>query len=156
MNFKKFAVVSAIALAMTGCGIAMTACSDDNDEKTIQFTQVPQSAQTFISTYFPGEQIKSVKENKGHNVSRKFEVKFVSGLEIDFDAAGKWVDIDMPSGQTVPAGIVPDAIDSFVKANYPNLGINEISIENYGYDVELTNGYDLEFDFQGNIIKFDR
>lgn len=156
MNLRKLAAMSAFVLVLAGVGMAMPACSDDNDEKTIQFTQVPESAQTFISTYFPAEQIRTVKENRKDNVRDKFEIEFESGLEIDFDAAGSWTDIDMPRGKTIPAGIVPGPIDSYVKTNYPAEGINGISIEKYGYDVELTNGLDLEFDPQGKFIRIDR
>ena len=36
--------------------------------------------------------------------------------------------------------------------NYPTSGINEISVEINGYEVELINGLDLLFDLDGNFL----
>lgn len=129
-------------------------CSDDDDESPISADQLPANAKNFIQTYFGGDKISKV-EKEGSNAYAAYDVRFASGYEVEFNAAGEWVDVDAPVGQTIPSGIAPLAIESYVSTNYPTSGINEISLEINGYDVELVNGLDLVFDLEGNFRGID-
>jgi len=42
-----------------------------------------------------------------------------------------------------------------VAANYTDAGINEISRDRRGYEVELTNQIELQFDQNGNFVRVD-
>lgn len=64
--------------------------------------------------------------------------------------------VDAPYGQTVPAGIVPPTIAAYVADNYSVTGINEISRDNRGYEVELNTGVELIFDRDGKFVRIDR
>lgn len=64
--------------------------------------------------------------------------------------------VDAPSGQTIPSGIVPAAVAVYVDTRYPGVGINEISRDARGYEVDLVDGTDLLFDPAGNFIGLDR
>ncbi|MBC8644054.1 PepSY-like domain-containing protein [Flavobacterium lindanitolerans] len=55
----------------------------------------------------------------------------------------------------VPTAIVPEAITTYVTANYAGQTINTIEIERTGYDIELSNGLDLVFDSRGQFIRID-
>lgn len=143
---------------MTVCllGMAVWSCGDDDDKDTvIGYDTLPAQAQTFISTYYPGVSVRTVERKTDDGVV-EFEVKFQNGHDATFDSAGLWTDVDAPSGQTIPSGIVPAAVAVYVDTRYPGVGINEISRDARGYEVDLVDGTELLFDLAGNFIGLDR
>ncbi len=138
----------AIIVAMA----TLWSCSDD-DELIIP-GELPQTAKTFLNTYFPGMEIYKVEKDGRHD-DTEYTVKFYGGYEVEFDALGEWTDVDAPEGKTVPDGIAPEAIATYVAQEYPGMGINEISRDYRGYEVELVTGLDLDFDLEGNLIGID-
>lgn len=130
--------------------VMVWSCSSD-DDTPISETELPSNAKNFIAMYFPQDKITKV-ERDGSNALAEYDVRFASGYEVEFNSAGDWVDVDAPMGQTIPTGIAPLAIESYVSLNYPTNGINEISTEINGYEVELVSGLELLFDLQGNFI----
>lgn len=131
--------------------MAFWSCSDDDDDKVITNTELPTEAKTFLSTYYTDIKYQA-KEDKG-----EYEVYLANGHRVDFYKDGTWKDVDAKFGETVPSGFYPSEIDTYIAANYPDNGINEISKESYGYDVELVkNGIDLEFDNDGVFLRIDK
>jgi len=131
--------------------IAVTACSDDDDDAVIGKNELPAAVTSFVSTYFPSQEINvSQKDNDG------YEVMLSDGTMIDFNLSGEWVDVDAPVGKTIPSGFYPAAIDSYIATNVNGTGINEISKEPVGYDVELVSGVELIFDTDGGFVGYDR
>ncbi len=127
-------------------------CSDDDDNDiTVPESELPMAAKSFISEFYPAEKVVKVKKENSNGVI-SYDVAFASGLDIDFDAAGQWTDVDAPKGQTLPLGIVPDQIMEYITETFPTLGVNEISRDKFGYEVELVNGRDLYFDTNFNFI----
>lgn len=145
-KFMKFLPI--MLVAFIGC-IALWSCDDDKDE-TIATDRLPSEAKTFISQYFPSISIVSAQKDKDD-----YEVVLSDGTRIDFNKSGEWTDVDAPVGKTVPTGFYPAAIDSYIATSYTGTGINEISKERRGYDVELVTGIDLIFDTEGNFISLD-
>ncbi|MDE7108631.1 MAG: PepSY-like domain-containing protein [Muribaculaceae bacterium] len=131
-------------------GMGLSSCSDDDDEKTITETELPGVAKNFIRQYFPDATIRSAQ--KGNN---EYEVKLSDGTDIDFDKEGNWKDVDAAPGQTIPSGFYPEAIDNYIAANMNGTGINEISKEGAGYDVQLLTGVELLFGLDGSFIGYD-
>lgn len=150
MRIKKFLFL-AVALFV---GIAAVSCSDDKDEPIV-FDQLPESARTFIKSYFPTSSASRV-EKEGKGSSTTYDVYFTDGTKVEFDHKGEWKDVDAPYGQSVPADLVPAPIKAFVADAYPGEYINEISRDSQGYDVELGNGVDLVFDLDGIFVKVDK
>jgi nitrogen fixation protein len=53
--------------------------------------------------------------------------------------------------------ILPEAIRQYVTKNYPDAKVLKIEVtDRKGYDVELSNGFELEFDKRMNVIDVDR
>lgn len=50
---------------------------------------------------------------------------------------------------------MPEAIQKYVKVNFPDCIINKIDKERYGYDIELSNEIDLKFSYHGALIGMD-
>lgn len=131
---------------------AMSSCSDDDDkDQTIAISMLPNSAKEFVTTYFSNAVIVSAKVD-----GNEYEAILSDGTKIDFDKTGAWTDVDAPRGKTIPTGFYPEAIDTYVAANYTGVGINEISKEKRGYDVELVSGVDLVFSTTGEFIAVDK
>ncbi|MDE7005137.1 MAG: PepSY-like domain-containing protein, partial [Alistipes sp.] len=55
----------------------------------------------------------------------------------------------------VPASVVPQAIREQVLKQFPKAVIEGIDRDRRGYDVELSNGLDLKFDRQMNLIEIE-
>lgn len=129
-------------------GITVASCSDDKEEP-VPASQLPELSKTFVSTYFPSVQIKSVQ--KEHD---EFEVVLSDGTQIEFYKNGEWINVDAPDGKTIPNGFYPAAIDEYIGLNFDGAGINEISIVQGGFEVELVNGIDLFFNPQGEFLGY--
>lgn len=143
-------------LCVFGC--MAWSCGDDDDDKNTPISEndLPSAAKSFINQFYPGVKINRVtKESSYHNSNSEYEVVFANGQEVEFDTAGNWTDVDAPKGQVIPTGIVP-TIESYVSTNYNGSGINEISREYRGYEVELPNGVELLFDLDQKFIGVDR
>lgn len=144
---KKF-ILLALA-AITAIGLKMSA-----DER-VAYDQLPQPAQAFISEFFQNDPITVVERDK-KPFRTEYEVKFQSGSEADFTGDGAWTDVKAGRGSEVPAGIIPSGISKYVSKNYAGLKIVEIKLDRRGYEIELSNDLDLEFDSNGNFIRIDR
>lgn len=149
-NFTK--ILPAIFLVLMG--ISLVSCSDDKNEP-IDFNKLPLVSQDFINTYFKDVDIVSILYNNDKDV-QEYDVELGNGFELTFNIQGDWIDIEAPEGQTIPAGIAPEPIENYISVNYPEQGINEISKNKNGYDVDLTDGTDLLFNLQGEFQGTDK
>ena len=149
------AVLMAACLLMTG---GMTGCSNDDDnddlETVINVNRLPDAARAFINTYYPSATVRSVMRDVDDGIV-VYEVDFTNGHEVTFDSRGEWIEVDAPDGQSIPAGIVPVAIETYLDANYSGYGVNDITRTGMGYEVELVTGVDLLFDSLGNFLGID-
>lgn len=143
------------ALLVAFLSIAMFSCSDDDEDQPITYDQLPAMSKDFIKTYFSGEEIVSVTFDKDKN-NKEYEVLLRNGFDLSFNTSGEWISVDGPLGATIPDGIAPQPIVNYVSTNYPNEGINEIEKVKTGYEVELTNGYELNFNQNGDFVSLDK
>lgn len=146
--FKKLMKIMPLLLIAV-VGTAAASCSDKDEP--IDPSKLPANAQTFVTTYYPSATIVTSKKD-----GNEYEVLLSDGTKIDFDKSGEWKDVDATVGMTIASGFYPAAIDTYVATNYPGTGINEISKEKRGYDVELLTGLDLRFNTAGEFQSIDR
>lgn len=124
-------------------------------------TVLPEKAQTFLSTYFSGDAVASQKKDD----DGEYEVILTSGIEIDFNSQGAWLNVDgkFENGQykALPEAFLttelPATLLTFVTANYPDKEIIEVDKEFKnntlaGYEIDLNGGVELDFDTNGNLI----
>lgn len=143
LKFIPLLIVAIIA------GFALTACGDDDEPASA--ANLPAEAKSFLATYFPkAELVRAVKDDDD------YEITLTNGFKIEFTHQGQWTDVDAPAGQTVPSGYYPGEIDTYVAGMGINQGINEISRDSQGYEVELTNGIELHFSLDGVFISYYR
>ncbi len=124
-----------------------------NNDKLITTEQLPAKAKQFIETYFPEAKVSYAKK-ESEIFEKSFEVIFADGHKVEFDGNGEWKDVDCKFTQ-VPEGIVPVQITNYVNANYKEMKIIEIDRDKRDYEVKLSNGLELKFDLNFNLIDVD-
>lgn len=130
--------------------------SKDNQVTLASFekTPLPDSALAFIKEYFPNVQILEVKTKKSPTVTGTFhEVILADHTEIDFGKLGNWIEVQAPDGIALPNGFFPESIQSYLKENYNDIGVESIDKSNKGYKLELTNDNKLYFDTKGQFLR---
>jgi len=65
----------------------------------------------------------------------------------------QWDQVESMRG--VPAFFIPKAISNYVRSNYRNLAITKVNKEYHGYEIELANGMDLNFDNSSRFLGMD-
>ena len=144
MNIKNILLVT-FSLAT----IAVTA-----QEQIINSNDLPSGATTFLSTHFKDNPIKQVvKDTDKKKVT--FEVTLNDGTELEFSQKGNWKEVD-GKNKAIPTAFIPKAIADYINTNYPKEKITHIDKGNRDYDVDLTNGLDLEFDLNGKFLRIDK
>ena len=130
------------------------AVSADND-KPIQLTEMPKEAQQFIRHHFANQPVALAKIDADF-MDKTYEVVFTNGDQVEFDKKGKWTKVDCEHTQ-VPLAIVPVAIQQYVSQNYPDAKVVKIELtDRRGYDVDLSNGFEIEFDKKMRVVEIDR
>ncbi len=154
---KYFRVAALMFAGLMATGV-MTGCSNDDDdddlETVINVDSLPDAARAFINAFYPSASVRSVMRDVDDGIM-VYEVYFSNGHEVTFDLRGEWIEVDAPDGQSIPAGIVPIAIETYLDANYSGYGVNDITRTGMGYEVELVTGVDLLFDSMCNFLGID-
>ena len=119
----------------------------------IDFSQLPANAQTFIKTHFDVSKVASVWEDNEYLKRKEYSVRLNDGSEIEFYANGDWEEVKSING--VPAKIIPSTILQYVNKQFPKAFIKGIKKRRNGYEVEISNGLDLEFNKKGRFIRID-
>lgn len=120
--------------------LVLPACAER--DRIINVNDLPVKAQNFLKN-FTGKQTSFIKlEREG--MRKEFDVVFTDGSTIEFNADGEWTDVNCRQS-AVPAGIVPNEIKNYVKKNYPSATILQIEQYRHGYEIDLSNGLEIEF-----------
>lgn len=117
------------------------------DSNPIPAEKLPHAAQSFIKKKFAKAKIVYAERE-----TDAYECRLDNGVDIEFDLKGVWLKMDGSVRTVLPASVIPHSISSYVKTNYPKLGITEIEKGRYGYKVELSNKYNLKFTKHGKFI----
>ena len=131
--------------------VLATTASAGND-KPIQVSQLPQTAQQFIKKYFGDRKVAFAKEES--DFRKSYEIAFKNGDKIEFDRKGEWTDIDSKYS-AVPTGIIPAPIAKYVADNYPDNKIVQIERDTRSTEVKLDNRMEIKFDKQHRVIEMD-
>ena len=134
---------------------AMNLVALAGNDKPIQVSEMPKAAQLFIKNHFADLSVAMAKVETDF-LDKNYDVVFTNGNKVEFDKKGNWTNVDCEHTQ-VPVAILPDAIRQYVTKNYPDAKVLKIEVtDRKGYDVELSNGFELEFDKRMNVIDVDR
>ena len=113
-----------------------------------------QAAQEFLSAHFKDLTVAYAVEEQKYT-GKEYEVVYTDRTEIEFRSDGQWESVGRKYSP-VPASIVPQPIQTFVSgSNYPGQFIRQIDRNAYTWEVELSNGLEIKFDNQFNVIDID-
>lgn len=140
-----FALVVMIATIGT-----LTSC---DSEGAIAFDSLPTAAQTTINSYFGDREVLLISYEKEF-LNHEYTVLFMDGTVIEFDKDGAWDSIDAETSG-VPTGVLPSKIATYLETNHEGRMVTSIEKETRGYEVEIENLFDLEFDSSGNFTTVD-
>ncbi len=134
-------------------GLALFTACDDDDDKRINPSALPDAAKSFITQYFPAQTI-LVVERSGDSDRRRYEVWLNDGTELKFNHEGLWTEVDCKTG-ALPAGILLPEIEAYIAENYPDAKAQEVERTNEGFDVEISTRQHLIFSPTGTFIRLD-
>ena len=133
--------------------LAFTGIMNADNDRVITFDQLPEKAKTFITTDFADQKVSYAKEETDI-FEVTYEVVFSQGTKIEFDSKGEWKEIDCKYTM-LDEKFVPDQIKAYVAKQWPDVKFVRIEKGRYGYEVDLTNGLELTFDKNFNLIEID-
>ncbi|MCQ2310495.1 MAG: PepSY-like domain-containing protein [Paludibacteraceae bacterium] len=131
--------------------ISLSACADS--KQIIQFSQLPQAAQTLVATYAADEPIAVIVMDK-ELLDTDYEVRFSNGNEWKFDKSGAIESLDNQLSP-LPMELIPAAIVAYVNQYFPNQGIREYSVDRRDYEITLMSGLELTFNKSFQVIETD-
>lgn len=137
-----------ICTLFLGMVLANTSCSKDKQNNTIN---------DFVRTYFPQtEVLASIMDGLDYDVT----LKDYTQIGFDGNLFGKleWDEVDCKHASiytSVPATLVPPQITDYVSRIHAEQTIVKISKDTRGWDIELSNGIEIEFDKKYNVVDFD-
>ena len=119
----------------------------------ITVNELPTEAQKVLTTNFSGIKVALAKKEVDF-IGRSYDVILTNGNKLEFDKNGRWEKLSCKPGG-VPQELIPSFILQFVNEHYSKERIVKIEREKGGYEVELSNDLDLEFDKKGRCIDVD-
>lgn len=130
-----------------------TANADDR-ERPINIDQLPKNAQAFLAEHFNNLTVAFAVENLKY-IGAEYEVVYTDRTEVDFSADGEWESVERKY-DAIPTSIIPAKISDYV-ANMGMSGqyIKKIERGRYTWEIELSNGLEIKFDKQFNVIGYD-
>jgi len=137
-----------LSLAMVTIGMFVFA-----QDQPIRFNQLPANGQKFVNAHFGSKNVSAVILDDDF-IKKDYEVILTNGTKIEFDGSGNWKEVD-GKRNAIPTGFAPKAITNYVRKSFPNTAIKKIEKKRFGYEVELTNGLDIDFDSKGNFKRID-
>ena len=138
-------IISAVAVLAIS---VMASCKD----KLVTFAQLPEVARTYINTNFPDDKVVAVTVDDDL-IRPDFDVRLSSGVELQFEHDGSLEKVASRNG--ISADLIPAAIREYVSENFPAAGYREYEIGRKKYEVKLTNGLELKFNNNFQLIEVD-
>lgn len=124
-----------------------------DDDRMINWEQLPAQAREFLTTHFEGKALSLAKEDR-ELFEVRYEVVLVGGEKIEFTRSGAWEEVSCRYA-SIPSAIIPPEILSQVQSRYPDVAVTEINRESKRYELQLSNGMELIFDRQGRLVGWD-
>jgi hypothetical protein len=139
-------------LFVTLLALSPLVASADND-RPVSFDRLPDAAQRLIREHFTDAKVTLATIDREF-MDTTYDVIFTDGTTIEFNSRGEWREIDCRKGG-VPDAVMPPAIVSYVRENFPEARVRDIERDRHGFEVNLDNRTELYFDSRGNFRGYD-
>ncbi|MDR1654089.1 MAG: PepSY-like domain-containing protein [Prevotellaceae bacterium] len=130
--------------------VAVSASAMADNDRIITFEQLPKAAQEFLNQHFAGVKISYAVQDD----DRDYEVYLENGIAVDFYPDGEWDSVD-GHRQAIPTTFINPKIVDYVKTKYPGTQIVEIDRNRRKFEVQLSNGLELDFGRDGTFWRVD-
>lgn len=147
MNIKNklYTILTSLLLfSLIGCANGQEPLNDKN--------KLPQAIKTYIAQHFPKHKIVQAIVDK-ELFSKSYEVLLSDNVRLDFDKKKQIEEIK--STTQLPDSVIPTAILTYVKTNYPDNVIIAWERDDREQSIELDNKIELTFDKKGKLIEID-
>jgi hypothetical protein len=148
MTMMKKIFVSAVLLFA-----GITASFAGDRERPITLDKLPAAAQEFLAANFKDLTLAYAVEDPKF-IGSEYEVIYTDRTEVDFESNGEWSSVERKYA-AVPAAIVPVQIADYVKKSFAGESIRKIDRDKYTWEVELSNGLEIKFDRNFQVIDID-
>lgn len=137
-------------IALTLIAILMITCAANAQrKKAIDPYSMPAAAVQLIEKHWPSCAI----QNAYFDGKKEYEALLTDGTLIEFDLKGNWKEMKCTDG--LPVTLVPVFITRYVVNRYPKILIIDVEKMKGGYEAELANGLEIQFDMKGNVTHVD-
>lgn len=123
------------------------------DDRPVRYSDLPEAARSFLESAFPGVKVAHAFVDDDF-VRPDYTVILKGGFEVEFDHAGRLEKIDADD-TFIPSGIIPLQIRDYVRLHYPGAGFIKYEVDRRSYEVKLSNGMELEFNADFNLMEID-
>lgn len=144
---KKIFVSAALLFA------GITASFAGDRERPITLDKLPAAAQEFLAANFKDLTLAYAVEDPKF-IGSEYEVIYTDRTEVDFESNGEWSSVERKYA-AVPAAIVLVQIADYVKKSFAGESIRKIDRDKYTWEVELSNGLEIKFDRNFQVIDID-
>lgn len=137
---KKILLTAILAIMM-----CLTASAD---KYSINRSDLPETAQEFLTTYFPKNKVGMVKTDRHLLKKTDYDVKLTNGTKIEFNNKGEWTSVDCKTRE-VPSELILKAIQRYISKNFTDVKVVKIERKPLSYILTLSDGIELKFDRLG-------
>ena len=138
-------------------GVALASVALHADEDNMNYNELPEAARVFLEKHFGKNPMAKEIE---HEHSR-FSVELRNGYEMEFDSAGKLLEVDSPDRNNLTQGILNDVLPAKAVNHLREKGVlkqvDDVKIlRNGDYLVgidKMVNDYTIRFDNNGELSK---
>lgn len=124
------------------------------DRVTTDVNVLPAQARELVQKYYGKVDVNHIKVYSNMFGKSDFDVILNNGTELEFDNDGALKEINC-GRNAVPNELVLRSIRDYVSKNFNGKKIVSMEVKSHKYDIELSNGLDLEFDRAGNFLRID-
>lgn len=139
---KKF-ILTLLAILLVGT--SLSACGR---KRVIDPAELPTAATTLVQKHWP-----SCVIDLAYIDGLEYEVLLSDGTIIEFNRKGEWKEMKCTDG--LPVTLVPANITRYVTNRFPKQLIIKCEKMRGGYEIELANGLEIQFDMQGRVTHVD-
>lgn len=123
------------------------------ESRPIDSSALPIEAQQFIQKHFPQQKVVFASIDSGL-FDTDYDVRLNNGTKLEFNNKGVCKDAENKQG-LLPVSIMPNYVVEYVKANFPTAAYYKIECDNRTIEVEISNGLEITFNQQGEVIEID-
>ncbi len=124
------------------------------EERVIDQSALPKQAQAFIAANYPQEKVSIATMERGV-FDKDYKVILSSGVKIEFDGSGSWIEIESKGNSEVSTSLLPTNVAKYIKTRFPDSRVQKVEKDKKFIEVELDNKLDLKFNSKGDLVELD-